>query len=163
MLSQLLATVYSCYRHGFLGALQPAKKQKKSHPPNRWLSGPPQTPQEPVPFSHCSLSEPLVKILSILQRSVEIFQTMIIMYNHKWLFLSFFTFWEQLIDIPINALSVRAVYWRKMSQNIPNIHILWAFIWLNELRLKANRCMICSTIYFSTEMDMHHAADWIAW
>ena len=63
---------------------------------------------------------------------------MIIMYNHKWLFLSFFIFWEQFMDIPINAFSIRAVYWCKMSQNISNIHILWAFIWFNELQLKAN-------------------------
>ena len=42
------------------------------------------------------------------------------------------------MDIPVNALSIRGVYWRKMFQNIPNIHILWAFMWLNELRLKAN-------------------------
>ena len=27
---------------------------------------------------------------------------MIIMYNHKWLFLSFVTFWEQFMDIPVN-------------------------------------------------------------
>ena len=84
------------------------------------------------------------------------------MYNHKWLFLSFFTFWEQFMGIPVNALSIRAVYRRKLSQNIPNIHILWAFIWLNELRLKANGCIICSTIYFSTEIDMHYVADCIA-
>ena len=77
---------------------------------------------------------------------------MIIMYNHKWLFLSFVTFWEQFIDIPVNALSIRAVYWRKMSEDIPNIHILWAFIWPNELRLKAKGCMICATIYFPTEI-----------
>ena len=87
---------------------------------------------------------------------------MIIMYNHKWLFLSFFTFWEQFIDIPVNTLSIRAVYCRKMSQNIPNIHILWAFIWLNERRLKSNGCMICSTIYFPTEIYIHYAADCIA-
>ena len=88
---------------------------------------------------------------------------MIIMYNRELLFSSFFTFWEQFMDIPVNALSIRAVYWRKMFQNIPNIHILWAFIWLNELRLKANGCMISSTIYFPTEMDMYYFADCIAW
>ena len=135
---------------------------KKSHPANWWLLGPSQTTQEPVPFSHCSLSEPLVKIISKLLRNVEIFQTMIIMYNHKWLFLPFFTLWEQLMDISVNTLSIRAVYWRKMSQNIANIHILWAFIWLNELRLKANGCIICSTTYFPTEIDMHYVADCIA-
>ena len=135
---------------------------KKCRHVNWWLLGPSQTPQEPVPFSHCSLNEPLVKILSILERIVEIFQTMIIMCKHKWLFLSFFTFWEQFIDIAVNALSIRAVYWRKMFQNIPNIHILWAFIWVNELRLKANGCIICSRIYFPTEIDMQYVADCIA-
>ena len=49
-----------------------------------------------------------------------------------------------------------------MSQNIPNIHILWAFIWLNELRLKASGCIICSTIYFPTEIYLHYVADCIA-
>ena len=38
---------------------------------------------------------------------------------------------------------------------------LWAFIWLNELGLKANWCIICSTIYFPTEIDMHYVADCI--
>ena len=84
------------------------------------------------------------------------------MYNDRWLFSSCFTFWEQFMDILVNALSIRAVYWCKMSQNIPNIHILWAFIWLNEFRLKANGCIICSTIYFPTEIDMHYVADCIA-
>ena len=135
---------------------------KKSHPANWWLLSPLQTHQESVPFSHCSLSEPLVNILSILLRNIEIFQSMIIMYNHKWLFLSFVTFLEQFMDIPANALSIRAVYWRKMFQNIPNIHILWTFIWLNELWLKANGCIICSTIYFPTEIDMHYVTDCIA-
>ena len=59
------------------------------------------------------------------------------------------------MGIPVNALSIRAVYWRKMYQNISNIHILWAVIWLNELRLKAHGCIICSTIYFPAEIDMH--------
>ena len=27
------------------------------------------------------------------------------------------------MDIPVNVLSIRAVYWRKMFQDIPNIHI----------------------------------------
>ena len=84
------------------------------------------------------------------------------MYNHKWLFLSFFTFSEQFMDIPVNAMSITAVYWRKMFQNIPNIHILWAFISLNELRLKVNWCIACSTMYFPTGIDMHYAADCIA-
>ena len=48
---------------------------------------------------------------------------MIIMYNNNWLFLPFFTFWKQFMDIPVNALSIRVVYWRKMSQNIGNIYI----------------------------------------
>ena len=78
-------------------------------------------------------------------------------------FLSFFTFWEQFMGIPVNALSIRAVYWRKMSQNIWNIHILWVVIWLNEFRLKTNGCINCSTIYFPTEIDMHYVADYIAW
>ena len=136
---------------------------KTSHPANWWLLGPSQTHQEPVSFSHCMQSKWTVdENYFDIERNVEIFQTMIIMYNHKWLFLSFFTFWEQFMDIPVNALSIRAVYWCKMFLNIPNIHILWAFIWLNELRLKANGCIICSSIYFSTEIDMHYVADCFA-
>ena len=84
------------------------------------------------------------------------------MYNHKWLFLSFFTCWDQFMGIPGNALSIRAVYWGKMSQNIGNIHILWALIWFNEFRLKANGCIIYSTQYFPNEIDMHYVADCIA-
>ena len=87
---------------------------------------------------------------------------MIIMYNHKLLFLSFFTFSEQFMGIPGIALPIRAVYGRKMSQNIGNIHILWAFIWFNELWLKANVCIIYSKIYFPNEIDMHYVADCIA-
>ena len=66
------------------------------------------------------------------------------------------------MDIPANSLLIRAVYWHKMFQNILNIHILGAFIWLNEFRLKANGCIIYSTIYFPTEIDMHYVADCIA-
>ena len=87
---------------------------------------------------------------------------MIIVYNHEWLLLSFFTFWKQFMGIPGNAFSITAVYWRKMSQNIGDIHILWAFIWLNELRLKANGCIICSTICFPNVIVMHFVTDCIA-
>ena len=40
------------------------------------------------------------------------------------------------MGVPGNALSIRALYWRKMSQNIGDIHILWAFNWLNDFDLK---------------------------
>ena len=84
------------------------------------------------------------------------------MYHHKCLFLSFFTCWYQFMGIPSNALSIRAVYWGKMSQNIGNVHILWTLIWFNELRLKANGWIIYSTIYFPNEIVMHYVADCIA-
>ena len=87
---------------------------------------------------------------------------MIIIYNHRWLFWPFYTFWEQFMGIPGNALSIRAVYWRKMAQNIGNIDILWAFNWLNELRLKDSGCIIYYPTYFANEIDMHYAADCIA-
>ena len=92
---------------------------KKFLPANWWLLGPSQTLQGHVPFSHYSLSEPVVKIISILERNAEIFQTIM-----NDLFWSFLIFWEQLMGISGNALSIRAVYWHKMSQNIGNIHIL---------------------------------------
>ena len=87
---------------------------------------------------------------------------MLIVYNHKWLFLSSVTFREQLMDISGNALSIRAVYWRKMFQNIGNIRILWAFIWLYEFQLQSNRYIIYSKIHFPNEIDIHYVADCIA-
>ena len=66
------------------------------------------------------------------------------------------------MGIPDNALSITAVYWSLMPQNIRNIHILRALIWFNELRLKANGCIIYSIIYFSNEIDMNYVADCIA-
>ena len=49
-----------------------------------------------------------------------------------------------------------------MSHKIGNIRILWAFIWLNELQLKANGCIINCTIYFPKEIDMHFVTSCIA-
>ena len=132
---------------------------KKSHPANWWLLGPSQTP--------CAIQS-LQSKWTVGENSFDIVKKRwnISNYDHHvqslMIILIIFTFWEQFMDIPVNAMSIRAVYWRKMSENILNIHILWVFIWLNELRLKVNGCIICSTIYFPTEIDMHYVADCIA-